>query len=270
MWARENPAIAQQCLQIPPWQEDECDVSFLESNSDSLESYCLWRKWTNVWPNDESCDAFLKEKTLALSSHVLTAPLTLANFTATEGLPKNSRICCVGARAEASLPFDLWKEYLLLSSTMVRKSISTSIDFVGPDMVATPGGTSDRKVELDKGSALVLRWYYKGLLHDLFEDDENIMDQWDAFVFFNPGFGHPHLKIDWIPTLERIIPLGRPMLFTAHSKLDSRRDWIQLKETFGIEVDYKKNPFSSRIRYQDPFDSNHRVRPNDYVAQVAK
>lgn len=269
-WARQNPALAQKCLECPPWREDACDASFWNINSDSLEGFSLWRKWIHVWPAEDARDSFLTEKTLAISSHILTAPLTLAKFITTSGLTQNCRICCVGARAESSLPFEIWKEYLLFTSSLTKTSISTTLDFVGPDIVGMQGKTPNRTVELEAGSTLLLRWYYKGLFHDLLEQKRSANDEWDAFVFFNPGFGHPHLKKDWIPTLERIIPLGRPMLFTAHSQMDSQRDAEHLKQTFGLELQYEENPFASRICFQDPFEKNHSVRPNHYVVHVAK
>lgn len=208
------------------------------------------------------------KKTLAISSHMLSAPLTMASFTVKNNLPTDSRLCCVGARAEASLPFEIWKEYLILSSSCLKKSISPSIDFVGPDIVSTPGKVQDRKVTLEAGSALRLRWYYKGFLHDLLTKRHEAKDEWNAFVFFNPGFGHPHLKKDWIPTLEQLVGNGHPMLFTAHSEADSLRDMEHLEKVFGLKLKYDENPFASRITYQDPYDPCHIVRPNHYVAHV--
>jgi hypothetical protein len=208
------------------------------------------------------------EKTLAISSHMLSAPLTLATFMVKNDLPSDARVCCVGARAEASLPFDIWKEYLLVSSSRLKKSIFPSIDFVGPDIVPTAGNVQDWKVSLDSGSTLRLRYYYRGFLHDLPSKRQDVKEEWNAYVFFNPGFGHPHLKKDWIPTLDQLIGKGHPMLFTAHSETDYLRDLEHLNQVFGLKLNYEENPFASRIKYQDPFDPKHIVRPNHYVAHV--
>lgn len=266
VWARENPEQAQQCLQPPRWDLDACDVSFSDNKAESLDGYCQWRRWPHVGPNEEN--AFRREKTLAISSHVLSAPLTLAKFSCRREFRANSRFCCVGARAEATIPFDFWKEYLLLSFALSGNTVATSLDFVGPDIVATPGKTPDRKVGLESGSSLLLKWYFKGLLHDLLSENQGANADWGAFVFFNPGFGHPNLKADWYPTLEKVVPLGMPMLLTAHSEFDAQRDSKHLKESFGLDVTYEQNPFASRISYQDPFHKDHRVRPNHYVAHV--
>lgn len=281
LWARDNPALAQQCLQPPVWDMKACDPIFSDQKSESLEGYCKWRRWPNVasskTPND---DESLKEKTLAISSHVLSAPLTLALFTGrNKQVSSKNRFCCVGARAEATIPFDFWKEYLLLrssSSALVddnEEVVAHSLDFIGPDIVASssPGKTTtpDKQVCLDNhGSSLILRWSYKGLLHDLLAKSPSTIDNWDAFVFFNPGFGHPHLKDGWRKTLEQILPLGRPILLTAHSEFDAKRDAELLESRYGIMVKYEKNPFSSRISYPDPFQNDHRVSPNNYVAHL--
>jgi hypothetical protein len=177
----------------------------------------------------------------------------------------------VGARAESTIPFDLWKEFLLFTTSLSTKTVSTySIDFVGPDILAWPGKTPDRNVMLENGSSLVLRWLYRGLFHDLLSSDNIQASKWDVLVFYNPGFGHPHLSGEWKPTLDLIIALQHPMLLTAHSELDAQRDMAVLRDNFGLHVEYQENPFASQISYQDPFDKNHLVRPNHYVAWIGR
>jgi hypothetical protein len=56
---------------------------------------------------------------------------------------------------------------------------------------------------------------------------------------------------------------------TAHSELDAERDAHLLLDQWGIHVDYRPNPFASRIVYQDPFDKSHFVSPNKYVAWIS-
>ena len=267
VWARDNPTVAQQCLQPPVWDAESCDASFFDRKSESLEGYCQWRKWPGVTAT-AGADKFLRDKTLSISSHVLSSPLTLAAFTSQSKIHRRLHFCCVGARAEAMIPFDFWKEYLLLSSAMLDENIAASIDFIGPDVRASKGKTTDKEVSLYTGSSIVLRWYFKGYLHDLLAKNLQVVDSWDAFVFFNPGFGHPHLKDGWRETLKQVLPLGRPMLITAHSEVDAKRDADLLQQTYGVAVTYQKNPFTSRISYQDPFQKAHLVSPNQYVAHV--
>lgn len=228
--------------------------------TNSLEEFCLWRKWPHSTP-----DSQIRNESIAISSHLLSVPLTLASFyincgfTATSN-GQNKRWCLVGARAESTLPHDYWKEFLLLCSSATPETnspIQISLDFAGPDVQTK---TPDRTVYLEDDSAISLRWFSSGLLHE-------IDDQWDAYIFLNPGFGHPHLRKGWQPTLERIIQEKKPLLLTAHSGVDAERD-SKCLELYGLEVVYSSNPFASRIKYEDPFASGHVVRPNHCVASV--
>jgi hypothetical protein len=201
---------------------------------------------------------------MAIRSHVLSAPLTLATLynaaTTTTAIRAPRRLCCVGARAEATLPYEYWKEFLLLAS--VLEPLQARLDFVGPDI---PTSKQPTVVALeDDDSSLSLEWHYKGLLHDEANNDE----RWDAYIFFNPGLGHDHLEANWRPTLEKVIEEKRPMLLTAHSELDAMRDSQRLGGYYGLDVQYSINPFASRVTYEDPFDRKHIVRPNHYVAYV--
>ena len=280
-WARAHPEQAQRCLLPPVWDAKICDDSYQSDLSTSLKGYLCWRKWTNVWAGrdhtNEGSEELLEERTLRLYSHVLSAPLTLAKFLAQDSLPLNPRVVCVGARAEATIPLDLWKEFLLFSAARTKTTTTTaattttySIDFVGPDVITGPGKIQDQKVMLEDGPSLVLKWLYRGLMHDLLDKDDTHASRWDAFVFYNPGFGHPHLRGDWKPTLDRVLALPYPMLLTAHSEMDAERDTQVLRDMYGLYAEYQENPFASQISYQDPFDKNHFVRPNHYVAHIGR
>jgi hypothetical protein len=62
-----------------------------------------------------------------------------------------------------------------------------------------------------------------------------------------------------------------PLLLTAHSEWDAQRDWHLLCQEYDDSLRIKapqKNPFASRISYQDPFDSAHRVQPNHSVRML--
>lgn len=276
-WARENPEKAQLCLQPPVWENVQlCDPRFEQAASSSLEKYLSWRKWPNMEiQGDESlmevseADAVIKDKTSRLASHVLSTPLTLANFVSRHALSSNTRIACVGARAEATIPFDIWKEYLLLLSLLTASAtIDHTLDFIGPDMVARPGKTPGQRVSIESGDSLLLKWLHRGLFHDFVSADDSRRSMWSALAFFNPGFGHSHLKNSWKPTLDLVINLSHPTLLTAHSEIDAERDRKLLQEEYGIDVDYKENPFASRIMYQDPFEAKHMVQPNHFVAYL--
>ena len=274
-WARTNPAEAQRWFQLPPnWDDDSIRPTFSSNVLNSLEAYCRWRGWKNVPEAVES-------KILALTSHVLSAPLTIAALMFQDpkllqhiSSTRQLRLCCIGARAEATLPHEYWEELLLVLYGMATnpngKPLHLALDFVGPDIQpqTLPTTLSWR------GSTIALRWLYKGFWHDLSPS----ADRWDVYLLFNPGIGHENLKHNWKPTLDRLLmsspstlphqPL--PLLFlTAHSQLDAKRDESLLKDIYQqTDLDYKQNPFASRIQYQDPFAKDHLVRPNQYMAQI--
>jgi hypothetical protein len=195
------------------------------------------------------------------------------------------RWCCVGARAEATLPWQYWKEFLLLGSALLEKDGSSSdndgqmlqveLEFTGPDI---PPVLPEQIISIDDGT-MTIRGGHRGLYHE--QPTEKILkDQTscDAFLFFNPGFGHPNLQRSWEGTLSCILQQKdagidenrATILLTAHSERDAERDTDVLANRYGlVGVQYTINPFASRISYRDPFDGHHIVRPNHYVAVLS-
>lgn len=249
-WAEQNKDIARKSLAIPPPGKSTSDVLI-----STLECYLEHRAWAGIGETEPH-----SKHSIALVSHVLSAPLTLRHCAeqsiATMTSLSELDVCCIGARAEATLPSEYWKEVLMTASRR-----RWNIDFVGPDL-----GLLNSPLRLQYGdSVLTLQVLSKGYFHDISLEKER---QWDAFLLLNPGLGHPNLKQNWIPTLEKL--RGKSLWLTAHSKLDAERDAQLLLDQWGINVDYRPNPFASRIVYQDPFDKFHFVSPNKYLAWIAK
>jgi len=289
VWARSNPRLAQECLRTPPI--DRLDPS-LAIEMDSLESYLEWRGWKvpNERNDEPTGGAF--ENAQALVSHIMSAPLTVASkfkiltehFTS-DWTSNGSMVlnwCCVGARAEASIPTVYWEEFLLCSkeySSSRKMRLELSIEFIGPDIPLELSEQSVGLTESQDGNgpwSLTLRGYHRGFFHDIPAVKAN-SKIWDAFLLFNPGLGHPNLRKAWEPTLKLLLdggpknPRKRPimLLLTAHSEKDMARDAAILTDFYGLkDVVYQKNPFASRVAYEDPFEKNHFVRPNHYVATV--
>ena len=160
----------------------------------SLEEYLLWRGWDvdgilrergdllllgddGGDGDDQDEGALLRSAAVGLLSHPLTFPLTLgrhfADFSESAG-GGGLRLCCVGARAECTLPDEYWREYLVaLASSAARRrrdaarheseeeeeddrrekiavgggatSLECTIDFVGPDV---PRRLATRTIDL--------------------------------------------------------------------------------------------------------------------------
>jgi hypothetical protein len=259
-WARKNSDIAQRCLQPPPFDAVP-DQNFHHWNS--LEEYCQWRRWK--FPT--TADNLEKDTNhgIRLASHVLSAPLTLAKFHSTTVKKESGdplRWACVGARAESTLPYHYWKEMLFLLSNHDNRQHDVAMDFCGPEVHTK---IPNNRIELD-GSALSLRWFHRGLFHELPTTKQQ--PDWDAYILLNPGVGHDNLRQDWKPTLVQLLSSGKPILLTAHSEKDAARDAQLLAQEYQLSVDYQVNPFRSRITYPDPFDQHHVVSPNHYVATI--
>jgi hypothetical protein len=292
-WARGNPKIAQECLNLPPLptRGETQRVNQLKQIQ-SLGDYWRWRRWD--FPV-ESAAELVEAK--ALASHVLSTPLTLA----TQLLTPNSRVsesnsrkqqqwCCIGARAEASLPLDFWKEVLVLGTAIAENDapLHLTLDFIGPEIVQRP------PVQLEyEESTLNIRWLFAGKFHEWAAAQQvsscscsgMALLSYDAYILLNPGLGHAHLKKDWKPTLDLLLTTrsaaeksereGYPtILLTAHSQLDAERDAALLTQELSSTsqtkriISYAENPFASRIDYQDPFDAQHLVRPNHFLVSL--
>lgn len=308
VWAQSNPRLAQECLNPPP----AIDVTkpWSKNMMGSFEAYLEWRRWN--FPkeiNDGSQDRDFddpKENAKALVSHLLSAPLTLASQSTcilqqcAKDNTKNDSLefnwCCVGARAEASIPLMYWKEFLMASrvslasqdsqstdpsSQISSKNLALSLDFIGPDIQPKLSKQTavipDGQVENNDSytTSIALCGYHRGFFHK--SPAREKLSSWDSYIFFNPGFGHPNLRKSWEPTLNLILGRDqdttdnkpRVLLLTAHSEHDMDRDAKILSNDYGLkDVPYYENPFASRIAYEDPFEKNHFVRPNHFVATV--
>lgn len=176
---------------------------------------------------------------------------------------------------QSSLPLVWWQEALTSSASLTR----LSINMIGPGLQThkypkTPMSvdSAERRVLLnhvDEG---------KTLLHD-HKNNFDLLRQADMFVLYNPGFGCSHLRHDWAPTLQLLLETRKPVLATAHSLHDLRRD-IDALGAISLEEDYQDlgepvemifsphtNPFQSFKRTFDPKEEPNAqvVTTNEFV-----
>jgi len=240
-WARANPHVARKALEQPAFTND--------SPSLAISYECFWkeRKWN--LPNQYAEH---------LVTHVLTHPLTLAHYIRKMmhfSSMKSMHWCCVGARNESTLPHQYWKELLV---SLPRFS-SLTLEFLGPEMSPQLPQTLTLN-----GSTLYLLWSQQKVFHQA-----ELKSSWSAYVLFNPGLGHPNLKRSWDRSLDILIKQERPVLLTAHSKLDADRDTKVLQERLSTSILYTENPFASRIRFNDPISNEeHLVSSNQYACLI--
>jgi hypothetical protein len=328
-WAAlpENRAVAAECLDVPSTATHKM-TSFDASKISNWEEYWTQRQWSlpNQLKNDTE-----REHGQALATHVMTAPMTIISMLKPLlevcEIKNNKKMgtsvtkvkwCCLGARSEASLPIQFWQEMIdlihakrrVMINVDARKSylLDISLDFIGPEMNPQPDITLQQSALVPHGeydfvtskaltTRCTIRWRYKGMYHEYFNKNFSNIDlfdkQYDSYILFNPGVGHPNLQSSWQPTLQllfeqyyRINSLaGCCLILTAHSALDAERDSRLLQQyisfsydTTTIDCDYEiqttkytENPFASRIYYHDPIvppgqDHPHILHPNQYIA----
>jgi len=317
-WAKQNPSIARKILETPQLPSASLSNSLMKSSTNDLnsfEEYLQFRNWK--LPSQVYLDS-QKERSpsndhdkyaMQLISHSLSYPLTLASQSHhfLSSVPKTStiqhiRLLCIGARAEATLPTNYWREFLCyvennLSFQQQQNHTSSfngrihwTIDFIGPDVPkgipqrSIPGSSKYHKLDL-----ICHNGYFPQYFTDSSHPKSNYNDYedlWDGFVLFNPGIGHPNLQSHWISTLANLLTSNetssfhtKPIIFTAHSLLDSKRD-LELLQLFAkenntimdellqpkeVSIHYKPNAFASQMTFVDPFDSTHTVAPNHCI-----
>ena len=96
---------------------------------------------------------------------------------------------------------------------------------------------------------------------------ESAMEGADAFVLFNPGLGHPHLREGWEGAVKRLLASGKPIIVSCHSREDLDRDERQLRAIGerwgfggvegggGVDLFLRDNAFCSLMKSEDPVPS---------------
>ena len=295
-FARKYPTAATQILAVPNVSSIANKLrcppfSFCDGDDDeALERYVEWRGWdipSIMTEHGMGGDRQLLVASLGLLSHPLTFPLTLGrHWRRLVGNKHTARICCVGARAECTLPNEYWKELLIAILATGSENVNDggnqcTIDFIGPDV---PIQLKSKTITLDNIAAadtddngskqqhikntLTMNFHSSILVESEQIETEQMLNVWDAFVIFNPGLGHPNLIKGWQPTIKFLLKTRRPMLLTAHSSMDAERDRLILEPLLlSAEHDshcYKENPYASRLEYIDPSSKEyvHVIRPN--------
>ena len=100
---------------------------------------------------------------------------------------------------------------------------------------------------------------YKG--HDG-ETAESLMERYDMFVLYNPGYGSLALQESWKETLMMLVNSRKPVLCTAHSKYDMNRDLSILKSNY-FQCNVNATATSANQKH-DKYDINNNQQPFEY------
>ncbi|KAH8431194.1 putative mRNA processing protein (Mss51) [Aspergillus melleus] len=178
------------------------------------------------------------------------------------------RIFILGARAESSLPRDVW---LQLSHIFPRSLIH--LIFIGPESMAnrdeefplperTPENPFGGIVEDRLGGQFKITTYVD-YFHTMYNAQyfQPFDPYLDCFMLFHPGLGHPASSHEWEETLPQLLETKVPILSTGYTQWDMERDikWVNDKcaGEFDILLEPGENIFRS-LRWDlndlDPHD----------------
>lgn len=169
--------------------------------------------------------------------------------------PPPIRLFILGARAESSLPREVW---IQLSHLFPR--LSFHLIFIGPESMSnrddefplpprTPANPYGAIVEDRLGGGMKVTTYVE-YFHTLFESQHfaPFDPYFDAFVLFHPGLGHPASSHEWAPTLPQLLATKVPILCTGYTQFDMERDVEWVKKEAGGEMDVLMTPGENRFR----------------------
>ncbi|OJJ54020.1 hypothetical protein ASPSYDRAFT_61376 [Aspergillus sydowii CBS 593.65] len=178
------------------------------------------------------------------------------------------RVFIIGARAESSLPRDVW---LQLSHIFPRSLIN--LIFIGPESMAnrdeefplperTPENPFGGIVEDRLGGQMKITTYVD-YFHTMYKAQyfQPFDPYLDCVVLFHPGLGHPASSHEWEETLPLLLETKVPIITTGYTQWDMERDinWVHDKcaGEFDILLEPGENIFRS-LRWDlndlDPHD----------------
>lgn len=167
-------------------------------------------------------------------------------------LPPPIRIFVLGARAESSLPREVW---LQLTHCFPRAAFH--LIFIGPESMLnrdhefplperTPRNPFGAVVEDRLGGDLKISTYVE-YWHTLFERGEfGVLDPFfDVFVAFHPGLGHPASSFEWRDSLPSLLASKCPIICTGYTPWDMERDvrWVA-EQTSGAPGSLNEKAFA--------------------------
>ncbi|KAI4224794.1 MAG: hypothetical protein L6R36_004395 [Xanthoria steineri] len=175
-----------------------------------------------------------------------------------EGLrptPPAVRIFILGARAESSLPRQVWVqlEYLFhrcpLHLIFIGPESMTNRDdeFPLPERTATNpfGGIVEDRISNYMKITTFVEYYHTMHKANYFQPFD---PYFDCFVLFHPGLGHPASVHEWEETLPQLLETKVPIISTGYTDWDMQRDKKWVEEKMAGEVDLLMEAGENRFR----------------------
>lgn len=170
--------------------------------------------------------------------------------------PPPVRVFCLGARAESSLPRDVWTQlaHLFPQSrihlVLIGPESMTNRDDEFPLPERTPsnpwGAVVEDRVHESMKISTIVDYYHTIHKTGYFAPYD---PYFDCFVLFHPGLGHPASSHEWEETLPQLLETKVPIISTGYTQFDLERDveWVkkQSKGEFDILLEPGENIFRS-------------------------
>ncbi|KAI1414651.1 zinc-finger of mitochondrial splicing suppressor 51-domain-containing protein [Hypoxylon sp. FL1857] len=165
------------------------------------------------------------------------------------------RLFILGARAESSLPRNVWVQ---LAHLFPRGKFH--LIFIGPESMTnrddefplpprTPSNpfgaiVEDRVWPTMKISTIVDYYHTLHKTGQFYPYDP----YFDCFVMFHPGLGHPASSHEWTETVPLLLETKAPIIVTGYTQYDMDRDLEWVRKTCGGEFDMLMEPGENIFR----------------------
>ncbi|KAI9675639.1 MAG: translational activator for mitochondrial COX1 [Caeruleum heppii] len=169
--------------------------------------------------------------------------------------PPPVRIFVLGARAESSLPREVWHQ---LAHLFPR--VAFHLIFIGPESMANRdsefplpprtesnpfGAIVEDRISHQLKISTFVEYYHTLHKSGIFAPFD---PYFDCFMLFHPGLGHPASSHEWEETLPQLLETKVPILSTGYTAFDMQRDKDWVEKTMGGEVDMLMEPGENRFR----------------------
>ena len=169
--------------------------------------------------------------------------------------PPPVRIFILGARAESSLPREVWVQL-----THLFPRVAFHLVFIGPESMANRDAEFPlpERTAANPFGAIVEDRITNSLKISTFVEYYHTLHEaghfypydpyFDCFMLFHPGLGHPASSHEWEKTLPQLLETKVPILVTGYTQYDMERDIDWVKKTMGGEMDMLMEPGENRFR----------------------
>ena len=166
------------------------------------------------------------------------------------------RLFVLGARAESSLPREVWHQLAFL----FNQHTDFHLILIGPEAMAnrdneyplperTPrnpfGAIVEDRISHQMKITTYLEYYHT--LHRA-QNFHPYDPYFDCFVLFHPGLGHPASSHEWEDTLPQLLETKVPIIVTGYTQFDMERDLKWVYDKVGGEIDVLLEPGENRFR----------------------